>query len=181
MQPTLSPDGNYWWDGMGWVPVATTPLAAPARSSSGISWAEIGGGITVVVSAVVLGIACYLPFTYYVNPPAGDATQASIFDEGYTTGFWYAVEPALVIVLAVTGGTWLTYWRSRTMRALVPAALGAMGLQTFALFMGYAGATNIPGGETAGPAGWVGMAGGLLMMIGAIVAGLGAYHRRSSS
>lgn len=175
----LSPDGNYWWDGLRWLPVAITPTATPtAAAGTRISWSVVGGGIAMIVSAGVVAVACYLPYTNYVNSPPGLSTQASILNQGYPAGFWYAVEPVLVGALAVAGGILMISWSDRTARMLLAAALAASGLQTFALFLGYAGGTNIPGSGTSGPAGWVGMLGGILLMAGAIVAGLGALQQR---
>jgi hypothetical protein len=180
----LSPDGNFWWDGVRWLPIAITPAPSmppagdPGRTS--ISWSVVGGAVAILVSAVVLTVACFLPFTYFINPPPGTTAQASIVNEGYGTGFWYSVEPILVIVLAVAAGIVMIAWSNRTARVILAAALAAIGLQTFALFIGYAGGTNIPGGETSGPAGWVGMAGAIVMMAGAIVAGVGALQPRPS-
>jgi hypothetical protein len=54
--PRYSPDGQWWWDGAAWRPVAPQPAPAPTsgRISTGATIAFVAGAVVVVIVTVAI-------------------------------------------------------------------------------------------------------------------------------
>ena len=160
MQPPIpsaghvSPDGMWRWDGQRWVltgavvpqstPYTVPAVARPTTSPYGLpgvaatanrSWLAIGGAITALLGTPLVFAACIVPYVYWNDTSNG--ASASIFDMSSGPGFWYAIEPVIVILLILVAGIVAIALPSKTVRALAAGLLVAVGLQTFAMFMGY--------------------------------------------
>ncbi len=159
MQPPIpsaghvSPDGMWRWDGQRWVltgaAVQPTPYMAPAVASATASpyappgtastgtrsWLAIGGAIAGLLGTPLIFVGCIVPYVYWNDTSRG--ASASIFDMSSGPGFWYAIEPAIVILLILVAGIVAIALPSKTVRALAAGLLVAVGLQTFTMFMGY--------------------------------------------
>lgn len=172
----LSPDGLYRWDGLRWVPtdaVIPQPLSVAPPRAPGFGVA-IAGGVVAILGAALTIAACVLPYAKFTDNSA--PTTPSILNPGFPGGLWYAAEPVAVAVLAVAAGVTLMAMQNRTARILLAGALLAFGLQTFLLFVGYAGGAATGQSEQIGIGGPVGVIGGLAMIVagGLGVASLGA-------
>lgn len=121
------------------------------------------------VGAVVIGVACILPYANItdnsVSPPS-----PSIFNPGCPAGLWFAVEPMVVILVAIAAGVMLISVRGRIPRALAAGALLAFGVQTVVLFAGYVGASAGTPSEHAAIGGVVGVIGGLAILAAGSIA-----------
>lgn len=187
MQGPLSPDGLYRWDGTRWVP--TGAWAAPARAPMvprpvtvrppGF-WAETGGAITAIVGAVVILLACLLPYAHYFDSTGGPSSP-SLFNSGYPGGPWFAAEPVVVILVVIAAGVLLLAMRNRTGRTLAAGALLALGLQTFFLFTGYVGADASGLSTEIGAGAAIGVLGGIVVMVAGAVAAAGLFARGPSA
>ncbi|TMC39311.1 MAG: hypothetical protein E6J28_03755, partial [Chloroflexi bacterium] len=150
----VSPDGMWRWDGQRWVltgaavsqpvpypvPAVARPTASPYASpgvaaTANRSWLAIGGAITALLGTPLVFAACIVPYVYWNDTSNG--ASASIFDMSSGPGFWYAIEPVIVILLILVAGIVAIALPSKTVRALAAGLLVAVGLQTFAMFMGY--------------------------------------------
>src|SRR5215472_9775173 len=97
----ISPDGLWRWDGVRWIPVAA---AAPSTPDVRRSSLAIGGGITAFLGAIVLGVGSAIPYVHYTGDTSGQYDWPSVFNGGFTGAWGDAVEPALVIVIAIAAG-----------------------------------------------------------------------------
>jgi hypothetical protein len=145
-----------------WVPragVIPTPVPAAPPASPGMGFA-VAGAVAAFVGAIVVIVACALPYANITDNSVSNATP-SIFNPGYAGGLWYAVEPVAVAVLGIVVGVLLIALRGRISRALAAGVLIALGVQTFLLFLGYAGSSATGTSERFGIGGAIGVVGGL--------------------
>jgi hypothetical protein len=154
-----------------WVPragiiPAPVPAAPPAAPGSRFA---VAGALVAFAGAVVIIVACALPYATFTDPSVSPSTL-SIFNPGYPGALWYAVEPVAVAVLGVAAGVLLIALRGRVPRALAAGVLLALGVQTFVLFIGYVLAAATGPGEHAAIGGGIGLLGGLAMAIGGALA-----------
>jgi hypothetical protein len=167
----ISPDGLYRWDGVRWVPregvtaaqVPDAPAASPGTRLAG------AGAAVAFVAAIVIVVACALPYATYTDQSVSPAAP-SIFFPGYPGALWYAAEPVLVVGAAIAAGVLLITLRARVVHALAAGVLLALGVQTFVMFIGYVGAAATGPGEHAAIGGGIGLLGGLALAIGGGVA-----------
>jgi hypothetical protein len=173
----LSPDGQWRWDGVRWVPAMTaapapqppmppplpSPFAPSASGPSRRSWLATGGGITALAAMPFIVAGCVLPYIYYNDTSSGPVSSA-VFNAGYPGAWPYAVEPIVVVVVSLAVAILLIVAHNHTARALASGALLAFGLQTFTLFFGYTGGSFAFGHMGAG--GPVGMVGAVMLIVG---------------
>ena len=131
------------------------------------------GGVVGLVALPVILAACVLPFINWTDTSNG--ATASILSPGFAGGYWYAVEPVEVVVLAIPAAILLMVLKSRTARALASGILIAFGLQTIGMFVGYT--FGDLGFGRIGPAGPVGLIGGAILFAGGVF-GLGSLFTR---
>jgi len=125
-------------------------------------------GLLALAGAVLLGLGCWLPYS------SQSGAEFQVFQRhGGTSGqLYYAVEPAVVMILAAAIGLIL-------MRGPLPVVwagvLVAVGIQTALLWVGYLGYTltaDYGGGQ--GPhmkeGGWIGLAGSFVIAAAGVVA-----------
>ena len=132
------------------------------------------GGVVGLVALPVILAGCVLPFINWTDTSNG--ATASIFNPGFAGGYWYAVEPVEVLVLAIPAAILLIVLKNRTARALAAGLLIAFGLQTIGMFVGYTFGDLTFG--RIGPAGPVGLIGGAILFTGGAV-GLGSLFARA--
>lgn len=124
-------------------------------------------GLLTLVGAVALGVGCWLPY----QSVAG--TDYEVFQHsggGFSGQLYFAVEPAVVMVVAAVLGLVLL----RTgLAAAWPAVLIAVGSQTVLLWVGYLGsllaADSGPDSPHMKAGGWVGILGSVLIIAGGAV------------
>lgn len=124
-------------------------------------------GLLALAGAVLLGLGCWLPY----NSQSG--TDFEVFQrDGFSGQLYYAVEPAVVMILAAALGLIL-------LRGPLPAfwagVLGAIGAQTALLWVGNLGySLSADFGDGQGPhvkaGGWIGLAGSLVIAAAGVVA-----------
>ncbi len=169
----MTPDGLWRWDGAQWQPTGASSTVAPAQRSPR-SWLAIAGGVFGLLALPVILAGCVLPFINWTDTSNG--ATASIFSPGFAGGYWYAVEPAAVVVLAIPAAILLMALKSGTARALAAGLLIAFGLQTIGMFVGYT--FGDLGFGRIGPAGPVGLIGGAILFTGGVF-GLGSLFTRA--
>jgi hypothetical protein len=140
-------------------PVPAAPPAPPGTGLAAVS------AVVAFVGAVVIIVACALPYANYTDTSVSPATP-SIFNPGYPGALWYAVEPVAAAAGGVVAGVLLMALRSRVPRALAAGVLLALGVQTFVMFVGYVGAAATGPSERAAIGGAIGLFGGLALAIG---------------
>lgn len=155
-QVHLSPDGRWRWDGAQWHPTG----AQPARRRT--PWLAITGGLISLVSLPIVLAGCALPYINWNDTSNG--TSSSIFGPGFAGGYWFAVEPVIVVLAAVPAAILLMAVRHGPVRAIASGLLIAFGLQTIAMFLGYTFADL--GMGHIGPGGPVGLVGGAILFTG---------------
>jgi hypothetical protein len=124
-------------------------------------------GVVTAVGAILTIWACALPD---LHVPAGNGrTSFSIFNSGGAGDLWFAVEPVGVAVIGVAVALIIMLARrSVRMRLVATGILIGFGAQTILLFAGYEFYVRSP--DHAGPAGAVGILGGLLMLAAGLIA-----------
>jgi hypothetical protein len=174
----LSPDRLWRWDGARWVPAAPPPVARQAPGS-GRSWLPIAGALAAIVAAVLVIVACALPYAHY-NDPSITPSSPSVFNTGGPGALWFAAEPVIVALFGVAAAVVLLAWNSRLPRATTSGMLLAFGVQTIFLFLGYVGqgASGQPV-QAPGPGGLVGMFAGMLLLVGGILGAISVFERPS--
>jgi hypothetical protein len=142
--------------------------APAARSASGrADGPRLTAAIVTAVGAILIVWACALPDLYL--PASNDRTSFSIFNSGGGGDLWFAVEPVGVAVIAVLAALIImSAKRSARLRLLAAGVLGGFGIQTVLLFAGYEFYVRSP--NHAGPGGAVGILGGILLLIAALIA-----------
>jgi hypothetical protein len=125
----------------------------------------VAAGIVSIAAAVLIIVACALPYVQVKYSAGARATSISIFNAGpgaSASNLWFAVEPVAVAVLGIVGGILLLTIASIRLRSVVAGMLVGFGIQTILLFLGYALGLDY-GLNRAGLAGGVGMLGGYLL------------------
>jgi hypothetical protein len=132
----------------------------------------IPAGITGLAGAFFLLLGCILPFVKY--PAQGSAGIFGGFPGAPASEtFWYAIEPAGVLVTSVVLAIMMMARRGRA--TFLSGLMTAFGIQTVLLFAGYTFVVYSPSKHEAG--GFLGLLGG----IGLLVAGLLAARAASGS
>ena len=118
------------------------------------------------VAAILIVWACALPDLYVSG---NGRTSFSIFNSGGAGGLWFAVEPVGVAVIGVLAALiMMAANRSARLRLLATGVLFGFGIQTVLLFAGYKFYVRSP--DRAGPGGAVGILGGILLLVAALIA-----------
>jgi hypothetical protein len=174
-QPTFTPH-----DG---APPAANPQFAPpipVMYGGQVAGLAAGNGPNPLIPAGIIGLAgafflllgCILPFVKY--PAQGSAGIFGGFPGAPASEtFWYAIEPAGVLVISVVLAIMLMARRGRA--TFLSGLMTAFGIQTVLLFAGYTFVVYAPSKHEAG--GFLGLLGG----IGLLVAGLLAARAASGS
>jgi hypothetical protein len=139
-----------------------------ASEASGPRTADLVGGLLGVFGALVTILACLLPYAQYSSD--SDPASPSVFNPGFDGGLWYAAEPAVVILMGIAGGLLIVLSRRELVQIAGAAALVALGVQTFFLFVGYAGSALSADLESLGVGSVLGLAGGMCLLTGGIIA-----------
>jgi hypothetical protein len=149
-----------------WV-VPPPPLRSEAARADG---PRLTAAVVSAVGAVLIIWACALPDLYL--PASNGRTSFSVFNGGGAGDLWFAVEP---VGVAVIGGlAALIILRanlSARLRLLATGVLFGFGIQTILLFAGYEFYVRSP--NHAGPGAAVGILGGLLWLVAALIAAAG--------
>ena len=180
----LSPDGQWRWDGVRWVPTISSPppltasyVPVAAAPASRRSWLATSGGILGLVAMPFVIVGCILPYINYTDTSTG-TTSSSVFNPGYPGAWPYAVEPIMVVLGSLAVAILLLVTNSHIARAVSAGALLAIGIQTVTMFFGYT-AGSLTFGHI-GPGGPVGLVGGILLLAGGAVAAASLVGRRPS-
>jgi hypothetical protein len=164
-QPGMPQPGMPGWQpgGGGYVP-QRAPMDPALRRRRLI----LASAILAFAGGVFIFIACAVPFASVSI--AGSSTSVSVFSRGPGSGNagWFVLEPVFVALLAIAAGSVIMVVREGWMPTVARIALGAFGIQTFFLFLGYSlgyATTGVSVGA-GGPLGLV--AGVALALSGAI-------------
>jgi hypothetical protein len=133
---------------------------------------KVAAGVASIASAVLIVLACALPYVRVKSFTGSHFTNVSIFSAGpgsSASNLWFAVEPVGVAAFAIAGGILLMTIGYGRLRAVVAGALVAFGIQTILLFLGYALGLSY-GTDKEGIAGALGMLGGYLLAGAGVVA-----------
>lgn len=133
---------------------------------------KVAAGVASIASAVLILLACALPYVRVKSFTGSHFTNVSIFNAGPDTSasnLWFAVEPVSVAAFAIAGGVLLMTIGYGRLRAVVAGTLVAFGIQTILLFLGYALGLSY-GTDKEGIAGALGMLGGYLLAGAGVVA-----------
>jgi hypothetical protein len=123
--------------------------------------------VMTAVAAILIVWACALP-DLYVSGGTG-RTSFSIFNSGGAGQLWFAVEPVGVALIGVLAALIvMAANRSARLRLLATGVLFGFGIQTVLLFAGYEFYVRSP--DRAGPAGAVGILGGIVFLVVALIA-----------
>jgi hypothetical protein len=128
---------------------------------------RLAAAVVTGIGAILIIWACALPDLYVSG--GSDRTSFSIFNSGGAGDLWFAVEPVAVAVIGVAAAL-IVMRASRTARTrlLATGILIGFGIQTSFLFAGYEFYVQSP--DRAGPAGAVGILGGLLVLVAGLIA-----------
>jgi hypothetical protein len=124
----------------------------------------LAGGVAGIAGALLVIAACALP---YMHDSTG---SASIFNPGYPGGLWFAIEPIAVILMAIAAGVAIVVSTQRILQIAAASILLATGVQTFFLFVGYAGLNLGSGERSAAPGSVIGVVAGLCLATGGLLA-----------
>ena len=176
----LSPDRLWRWTGESWIPTNTgeSALQPPNSAVRPRPWLAIAGGVTAMLAAVLIVVACAVPYVHYTD--SNSPSTVSVFNSGFGPSNWFALEPVGVALLVFLAGIVLVAWMSRLPRAVASGALIALGAQTFLMFVGYVLFTADSASAQHGPGGFVGMLAGLLAFAGGVTAAVAAFARRDA-
>ena len=172
----------------------------PSQQGSA-SGPAIAGGVIAFLGAIGVVVACAVPL---IKGPTGaglGSTSGSLFNlvsHGPLGLKLFLAEPIGVAIISVVAGLVIMANRSRAAPAVAAGVLIGIGIQTTALFFAInyvvswivgrivsgfgslSGLGSTPAlalGIQAGPAGIVGLLGGVLLIVAGIVAGLAAARR----
>jgi hypothetical protein len=180
--------------------------AAPARAApqfpsqqGSASGQAITGGVVAFLGAIGVVVACAVPL---IKGPSGagfGSTSVTLFNLlSHGPLKWFLAEPIGVAVLSVLAGLVIMASRSRAVPAVAAGILIGIGIQTAALFFAIhsvvsgivggivsglgslsgSGSTGVVAlGIQTGPAGLVGVLGGVLLIVAGVVAGVAAARR----
>lgn len=126
------------------------------------------GGIAGIIGVVVVFVGCALPYVHYTGDTGGQSADPSVFNGGFPGAWGNAVEPVMVVVLALAAAILVIAWPNRTGRAFSSGALVAMGVTTLAMFIAYIAAGSAFGHLQAGAV--LGPVGAVLLLIGGLLA-----------
>jgi uncharacterized protein DUF2510 len=132
---------------------------------------RVWAGALAVAGAVALAVGCWLPYQR-----AGTSNYEIFQRHGQPGVIYFAVEPAVVIVVALTIGILLL---RGPLSIAAAAVLVSVGVQTALMWVGYLGyGLNSNFGDGQGPhmkaGGWIGIAGALVIAVGGVLAYLAA-------
>jgi hypothetical protein len=148
-------------------PAWVTPAPPPRSGSGGPDGLRLTVTVMTAVAAILIVWACALP-DLYVSGGNG-RTSFSIFNSGGAGEWWFAVEPVGVAVIGVLAALIIMAAnRSARLRLLATGVLFGFGIQTVLLFAGYEFYVRSP--DRAGPGGAVGILGGILLLVAALIA-----------
>ena len=170
---TAQPGGDYqrtMTSGPAPTPSAWTgPPPVSRVSPSRPGGLGLAAALVTAVGAILIIWACALPD---LNVPAGSGrTSFSIFNSGSGGALWFAVEPVGVAVIGVVAALIIMLVnRSARVRLLAAGLLCGFGIQTVLLFAGYEFYVRSP--DHAGPAGVVGIFGGILLLVAGLITAL---------
>lgn len=144
-----------------------TPWAAPATPTSPRGGGSAAAGIVGLLGALLVLIACFVPLSKVPGQPSfgvffGHAGFAK------STDFWLAVQPILVLLMAVVAGIVLVARGAQPRaRAVLGGVFLALGILTVSIY-GFDGYGIFPG--TPHQAGGIlGILGGLAFVLGGII------------
>jgi hypothetical protein len=151
-------------------PAWVTPAPQFRSGSRGPGGLRLTVTVMTAVAAILIVWACALP-DLYVSGGNG-RTSFSIFNSGGAGEWWFAVEPVGVAVIAVLAAVIaMAANRSARLRLLATGVLFGFGIQTVLLFAGYEFYVRSP--DRAGPGGAVGILGGIVLLVAALIAAAG--------
>ena len=151
-------------------PPWVTPAPGPRPGSGRADGLRLTAAAVTVVGAILIVWACALPDLYL--PAGNDRTSFSVFNSGGAGDLWFAVEPVGVALIGVLAALIIMLAnRSARLRLLATGALFGFGIQTVLLFAGYEFYVRSP--NHAGPGGAVGILGGILLLVAALIAAAG--------
>ena len=148
----------------GWSPGYAVPPAAP-KPGSGLRLTAL---LLAIAGGVVVIVACLLPYAHYPSSVSGPHAP-SILNPGPAAALWFAAEPVGVALVAIAAGIVLVVSSSQAARWTTAGVLLAFGIQTPLLFAGYLFGIAFGSGFHQGPAGAVGILGGLLLLAAGIL------------
>jgi hypothetical protein len=147
--------------------VAPAPAPAPRAGPGRPDGLRLTAVVVTAVGAILIVWACALPDLYL--PASNSRTSFSIFNSGAAGDLWFAVEPVGVAVIGVAAALIIMLAnRSARLRLLAAGLLFGFGIQTVLLFAGYEFYVRSP--DHAGPAGAVGILGGILLLVAGLIA-----------
>jgi hypothetical protein len=152
------------------APAWVTPAPQFRSGSRGPDGLRLTVTVMTAVAAILIVWACALP-DLYVSGGSG-RTSFSIFNSGGAGEWWFAVEPVGVALIAVLAALIaMAANRSARLRLLATGVLFGFGIQTVLLFAGYEFYVRSP--DRAGPGGAVGILGGIVLLVAALIAAVG--------
>jgi hypothetical protein len=134
------------------------------------------GAILAIVGAILVIVACAVPYVHYTDASI-QPSSLSVFNTGTNATFWYALEPVVVALIAIGAAILLLVSKSRILRAVASGALLAFGVQTFLLFVGYAGFGVSIQGVQPSAGGFIGMAAAVLILVAGVVPTITLFGR----
>lgn len=137
-----------------------------------MSRARFSAAITLV-GAVVLLLACIVPYGQQICDVCPVNHNPSLFSDEAHRVSWLAVEPIAAIVLSVLGGIAVVMARRTIEMAIVGGLLGAAGLLALAFFLSFSFLGVFVPGEGASIAGVIGS---FLVAVGGAVVAAGAWR-----
>lgn len=142
------------------------PGVSPGRPNG----LRIAAAAVTAAGAGLIIWACALPDLRI--PADSGRTSFSIFNSGVGGDLWFAVEPVGVAVLGIAAALLIVFARrSARLRSMAIGVLFGFGIQTIMLFAGYRFAFRGP--DHAGPAGTVGIFGGIVLLVAALLSAFG--------
>jgi len=169
----VSPDGKWVWNGVQWTPA---PVAATAEApASARSMLAIGGGISAIAGSAALLAASFMPYVSWNatdDYPAGSYTLFSF-------GPFEVASVAVTLAACVGAAIILLIFSIRLVVALAAGGLAAFGLDAVTGW-GFQSGTYASEGYHIEPGAFVGVAGGVLVLVGGVIAALSLFARRST-
>ncbi len=195
--PAAGAAGPAQWQITPAAPARAVPQVPSQQGSA--SGQAIAGGVIAFLGAIGVIVACAVPL---IKGPAGagfGSTSVTLFNLlSHGPLKWFLAEPIGVAVLSVLAGLVIMSSRSRAVPAVAAGILIGIGIQTAALFFAIhsvvsglvggivsglgslsgSGSTGVAAlGIQTGPAGIVGLLGGVLLIVAGVVAGVAAARR----
>ncbi len=173
MTGTLSPDGRWLWTGSEWTPV---PTAAAAEQPAGArSKLAIGGGVLAIAGNAVLLAASFLPYVSWDATADYEAGSYSLL--GF--GPFEVASVAVTLAAGVGAGIILLVLANRLATALASGLVVAFGLDAVTGWIATSGTYAMQGLHIE-PGAFVGLAGGVIVTIGGVLAALSLVARRQA-